>query len=58
MFRPEGIYPALLTPFDENQRINEAEPAQERARDHEDFERAMRRKLEREVGRAIVRLDR
>lgn len=30
----------------------------ERARDHEDFERAMRRKLEREVGRAIVRLDR
>ncbi len=29
----------------------------ERARDHEDFERAMRRKLEREVGRAIVRLD-
>ncbi len=30
----------------------------ERARDHTDFERAMRRKLEREVGRAIVRLDR
>ena len=30
----------------------------ERARDHADFERAMRRKLEREVGRAIVRLER
>lgn len=29
----------------------------EQARDHEDFERAMRRKLEREVGRAIVRLN-
>lgn len=29
----------------------------ERARDHGDFERAMRRKLEREVGRAIVRLE-
>ncbi len=25
MFRPEGIYPALLTPFDEHQRVNEAE---------------------------------
>ncbi len=30
----------------------------ERARDHTDFERAMRRKLEREVGRAIVWMDR
>ncbi len=29
----------------------------ERARDHGDFERAMRRKLEREVGRAIVGLE-
>ena len=25
MFRPKGIYPALLTPFDDNQRVNEAE---------------------------------
>ncbi|WP_272699401.1 dihydrodipicolinate synthase family protein [Desulfovibrio sp. Fe33] len=25
MFRPEGIYPALLTPFDEDHRINETE---------------------------------
>ena len=25
MFRPEGIYPALLTPFDDQQRVNEAE---------------------------------
>ena len=25
MFRPEGIYPALLTPFDENQKVNEPE---------------------------------
>ena len=30
----------------------------ETARDHDDFERAMRRKLEREVGRAMSRLDR
>ena len=25
MFRPEGIYPALLTPFDENQKVNDPE---------------------------------
>ena len=30
----------------------------EQALDHEDFERAIRRKLEREVGEAMVRLDR
>jgi hypothetical protein len=30
----------------------------ERARDHDDFERAMRRKLEREVGRALTGLER
>ena len=25
MFRPEGIYPALLTPFQEDQQVNEPE---------------------------------